>query len=99
MGGSTGSTTESIGQLLGTGGGYQQPNQVATITQPQAQTQLLPTPEQAAAATQARMLARTPTMAAPATAPTKKPYSQRGGEGGGARGAASGGNGNGWNGY
>lgn len=73
MGGQTGSTLQGnnsqLSQLFGNG--YQQTNQVAPITQPQAQTQLLPTPEQAAAATQARMLARTPTMAAPSGAPKR----------------------------
>lgn len=81
MGGNSQSTPQGMGQLFGANPGYQQPNQVAPITQPQLQTPILPTPEQAAAATRARMLARSP-MAAPAAAPKQqKPYVQRGGEG------------------
>ncbi len=68
MGGNSAGTTQGLGQLFGQNTGYQQPNQVAPIAQPQAQTPLLPTPQQAAAATQARMQARTP-MTAPAAAP------------------------------
>jgi hypothetical protein len=99
MGGNSQSTPQGMGQLFGQNPGYQQPNQVAPITQPQLQTPILPTPEQAAAATRARMLARSP-MAAPVAAPQKpQAYIQRGGEGGGPRGAASGGNGNGWSGH
>ena len=101
MGGNSTSTPQlnQLGQLFGGNTGYQQPNQVAPIAQPQLQTPILPTPEDAAAATRARMLARNP-MAAPATAP-QRPANPvyRGGEGGGARGASSGGNGNGWGGH
>ena len=61
-----------LAQQFGQSTGYQQPNQVAPIGQPQIQTPILPTPEQAAAATQARMQARTPVMAAPVTAPKKR---------------------------
>lgn len=69
MGGNSASTPE-LAQIFGGSTGYQQPNQVAPIAQPQLQTPILPTPEQAAAATQARMQARTP-MAAPAAAPKR----------------------------
>ena len=76
MGGSTSSTPMGNGSQLaaqfGQNTGYQQPNQVAPITQPTLQTPILPTPQQAAAATQARMQARTPVMAAPAAAPKKR---------------------------
>lgn len=99
MGGNSASTTQGLSQLFGQNTGYQQPNAVAPITQPQLQTPILPTPEDAAAATRARMLARAP-MAAPVAAPRKPQLVlQRYGEGGGARGAASGGNGNGWGGH
>ncbi len=82
MGGNSASTTQGLGQLFSQNPGYQQPNQVAPIMQPQLQTPILPTPEQAAAATRARMLARSP-MAAPVAAPQKpQSYIQRGGEGG-----------------
>jgi hypothetical protein len=73
-------------QNIGYQGGYsQQP--VAPISAPSAPGQLMPTPEQAAAATQARMQARTP-VAAPVSAPvapwwgrdTSTPYGrERGG--------------------
>lgn len=72
MGGNSASSTQGLGQLFAQNTGYQQPNQVAPIAQPSLQTPILPTPEQAAAATQARMQARTPPMAAPVTAPKKQ---------------------------
>ena len=86
MGGQSSSTPEINGQmaqLFGQNPGYQQPNQVAPIAQPSLQTPILPTPEQAAAATRARMLARSP-MAAPVAAPQKQQqtYIPRGSEGG-----------------
>lgn len=65
-------TASSLQNAFGQNTGYQQPNQVAPIAQPQAQTPLLPTPQQAAMATQARMQARSPMMAAPAGAPKKQ---------------------------
>mgnify|MGYP001608882147 FL=1 len=75
MGGSTSSTPmgngSQLAQQFGQSTGYQQPNAVAPIGQPQIQTPILPTPEQAAAATRARMQARTP-MAAPVTAPVRQ---------------------------
>lgn len=100
MGGNSASTTQGLGQLFGQNTGYQQPNQVAPIAQPQPTNPLLPTPEQAAAATRARMAARMP-MAAPAAAPRKQVMRDPnlGGNGGGMRGASSGGNGNGWGGH
>lgn len=61
-------TQSTLQNAFGQNTGYQQPNQVAPIAQPQAQTPILPTPQQAAAATQARMQARTP-MSAPKAAP------------------------------
>lgn len=103
MGGNSNSTVQPganpMASLFAGNQGYQQPNQVAPIAQPQMQTPILPTPEQAAAATRARMLARTP-MAAPVAAPQQRQqaYVDRG-NGGGPRGAASGGNGNGWGGH
>lgn len=80
MGGNSASTTQGLGQLFGQNPGYQQPNQVAPIAQPQAQTPILPTPQQAAMATQARMQARNP-MAASAAAPKKQvtPFIHSGG--------------------
>lgn len=91
MGGQSSSTPQNAGSQLqqlfmqgmqAPGGGYQQPNQVAPIAAPQYGGALTPSPEQAAAATRARILARTP-MAAPKGAPTvNKPYIPRGGEGG-----------------
>lgn len=61
-------------------GGYQQ-QPIAPIAAPQYGGPIQPTPEQAAAATQARMLARMPpVMAAPAAAP-KRNYVDRGGNG------------------
>ena len=73
MGGNSAGTTQGMGQLFGQNPGYQQPNQVAPIAAPVAPTNILPTPEQAAAATQARMQARTPSpMAAPVTAPRQQ---------------------------
>lgn len=73
MGGNAASTPELNGLASQFAGntGYQQPNQVAPIAQPQLQTPILPTPEQAAQATQARMAVRNP-MAAPAGAPRKQ---------------------------
>lgn len=88
MGGQTGSTMEGNGsqlaQLFGQSTGYQQPNQVAPIAQPTLQTPILPTPEQAAQATQARMLARNPAppMAAPKSAPRRMTNAERYGGGG-----------------
>lgn len=72
--------------------------QIPQITAPQYGPSLMPSPEQAAAETRARMLARTPIAAAPVAQPKRQTFSSRGGEGGGARGASSGGNGNGWGG-
>lgn len=90
MGGQSSSTPQSADSQLqqlfmqsqpGSVGGYQQPNQIAPISAPQYPAPLTPTPEQAAAATQARMQARTP-MAAPSGAPkTPKERISRGGEG------------------
>lgn len=98
MGGNSVSTPQ-LSQMFGGSMGYQQPNQVTPIAQPTVQTPILPTPEQAAAATRARMLARTP-MAAPAAAPQRVARDPNlGANGGGPRGAASGGNGNGWGGH
>lgn len=100
MGGSSSFTPQSLAGLFGANPGYAQPNQVAPMQQPMS---ALPaqglTAEQAAAATQARMLARSPMMA-PAVAPRKMQMRDPnlGGNGGGARGAGSGGNGNGWGG-
>lgn len=85
MGGQSGSTLQGnnsqLSQLFAQNQGYQQPNQVAPIAAPLAQTPILPTPEQAAAATRARMLARSP-MAAPVAAPKQQSAGiQRGGNG------------------
>lgn len=77
-------TQSTLQNAFGQNTGYQQPNQVAPIAQPQAATPLLPTPEQAAAATQARMQARSPVMAAPAAAPKKPGRQWTTGYGGGA---------------
>ncbi len=90
MGGNSASTTQGLGQLFGQNPGYQQPNQVAPITQPQLQTPILPTPEQAAAATRARMLARSP-MAAPVAAPQKSMRDPNLGGNGDSHGRGSGG--------
>lgn len=57
------------GQSPGNPGGYQQ-QPIAPIAAPQYGGPIQPTPEQAAAATMARMQARTP-MAAPAGAPKR----------------------------
>lgn len=91
MGGNSASTPQNAGSQLqqlfmqgmqSPGGGYQQPNQVAPIAAPQYGGALTPSPEQAAAATRARILARTP-MAAPVAAPrAPKQITGRGGEGG-----------------
>lgn len=57
--------------------------QVPQIAGPQYGPSLMPSPEQAAAATRARMLARTPMAAAPAAAPrVPKQLTGPGGEGG-----------------
>lgn len=69
MGGNSASTPE-LTQAFAQNTGYQQPNQVAPITQPHLQTPIQPTPEQAAHATQQRMQQRSP-MAAPTNAPQK----------------------------
>lgn len=85
MGGSTASTPQGSGlpNMFGQNTGYQQPNQVAPIAQPTLQTPILPTPEQAAQATQARMAARNPPMAAPAAAPRKQARTMTDNYGGG----------------
>ncbi len=74
MGGQSTSTPQGNGsqlsQLFSQNTGYQQPNQVAPIAQPQYPAALTPSPEQAAAATQARLTARTP-MTAPKGAPLR----------------------------
>ena len=89
MGGQSSSTPQNAGSQLQQlfmqgmqtpGGGYQQ-QPIAPIAAPQYGGALEPSPEQAAAATRARILARTP-MAAPKGAPTvNKPYIPRGGNG------------------
>lgn len=66
-------------QNLGYQGGYSQ-TPIAPISAPSAPGQLMPTPEQAAAATRARMLARTP-VAAPVAAPKRPTWERSSGEG------------------
>lgn len=90
MGGNSAFTTQGLGQLYAGSPGYQQPNQVAPIGQPQLQTPILPTPEQAAAATRARMAARTP-MSAPAAAPKRVASNPNLGGNGDSHGRGSGG--------
>lgn len=92
MGGNSASTPQlnQLGQLFGGNTGYQQPNQVAPIAQPQMQTPIMPTPDQAAAATRARMLARNP-MAAPAAAPRQQQTFVDRGSNGDSHGRGSGG--------
>lgn len=77
MGGNSDSTPQNIGSQLSSlfmnNTGYQPMQgqaQLPTITAPQYGPALNPSPEQAAAATMARMQARTP-MAAPVGAPVK----------------------------
>jgi hypothetical protein len=86
MGGSTNSTQQTnpsapmAGQVMGYNG-YQQPNQVAPIAAPQYPAALSPSLDQAAAATRARMLARTPVV--PVAPPKRQPVQMpdRGGNG------------------
>lgn len=82
------STPQNVGSPLSSlfmnNTGYQpvQSGQLPTIQAPQYGQALTPSPEQAAAATRARMQARTP-MAAPVSAPVvQKQDVRRGGEGG-----------------
>src|SRR6185312_1764386 len=77
MGGNSSSTPigngSQLSQLFGRNTGYQPMQgqaQLPAITAPQYGPALNPSPEQAAAATMARMQARTP-MAAPVSAPVK----------------------------
>lgn len=58
------------------------PTQVPQIAAPQYGPSLMPSPEQAMAATRARMLARTPAVAAPAATPKRTPLGGFGGNGG-----------------
>lgn len=107
MGGTPSSTVQQnpLASLFGGSQGYQQPAQPQqmvpappAIQQPGYGMPAM-TPQQAALATQARMLARNPP--APPVVQQQQPertYVTHG-EGGGPRGAASGGNGNGWGGH
>lgn len=86
MGGSTNSTQQTnpsapmAGQVMGYNG-YQQPNQVAPIAAPQYPAALSPSLDQAAAATRARMLARTPIVAAAPKQRAPLSMADRGGNG------------------
>lgn len=88
MGGNSSSTPQDMGSQLSSlfmnNGGYQGgqgQTQLPTIQAPQYGPMLNPSPQQAAAATMARMRARTP-MAAPVAAPTMaKPQERFHGEG------------------
>jgi len=109
MGGNSPSTVQPNGNPLASlfagSQGYQQPQAPSAMAPPPPAIQQpgygMPalTPEQAAQATRARMLARTP-LAPPVVQQKQQAFvGGRGGEGGGARGASSGGNGNGWGGH